>query len=185
MHICIFIVNLLFSRKTKNAADRSIINKYSLNLIIFLGEKIRARQDACKVLYLTDLYNSTRNDSRVFLEITGDSVYNSHTSYCCCVDPRVRGALELTSKTRSAPRRFDTSTPQGSNSWPHATRGVTLAGRLSSSSCRARYQYDASVLGSRRTAAVVRAPRVVSSTLPAAHRTRTRMPRVKSYVLHD
>jgi len=39
MHICIFIVNLLFSRKTKNDADRSIINKYSLNLIIFLGKK--------------------------------------------------------------------------------------------------------------------------------------------------
>jgi len=39
MHICIFIVNLLFSRKTKNAADQSIINKYSLNLIIFLGKK--------------------------------------------------------------------------------------------------------------------------------------------------
>jgi len=38
MQICIFIVNLLFSRKTKNAADRSIINKYSLNLIIFLGK---------------------------------------------------------------------------------------------------------------------------------------------------
>jgi len=34
MHICIFIVNLLFSRKTKNDADRSIINKYSLNLIL-------------------------------------------------------------------------------------------------------------------------------------------------------
>ena len=50
MHICIFIVNLLFSRKTKNAADRSIINKYSLNLIIFLGGKIRARQGARNVL---------------------------------------------------------------------------------------------------------------------------------------
>jgi len=141
--ICIYVSSLLiffFQGKQKNAADRSIINKYSLNLIIFLGKKIRARQVARKVPYPTDLYNSTRNDSRVFLEITGDSVYNSHTSYCCCVDPRVRGALELTSKTRSAPRRFDTSTPQGSNSWPHTTRGVTLAGRLSSSSCRARYQ---------------------------------------------
>jgi len=50
MHICIFIVNLLFSRKTKHAADRSIINKYSLNLIIFLGGKIRARQGARKIL---------------------------------------------------------------------------------------------------------------------------------------